>query len=78
MTLDQIHIGNDFVVRNLSAQGQIRRRLLDMGFTSGARGTLLRKALFGDPIEVRLGCYRLAVRVAEAQRIEVSGAHVEP
>jgi Fe2+ transport system protein FeoA len=77
MTLDQIYVGSDFVIRSLSAQGEIRRRLLDMGFTSGARGTLLRRALFGDPIEVLLGFARVAVRVAEAQRIEVLGAHAD-
>ena len=75
MTLDQISIGDDFVISSVNARGEIRRRLLDMGFTTGARGTLLRKALLGDPIEVRLGQYRVAVRLAEAQGIEVDGAH---
>lgn len=74
MTLDQICVGNDFVVSAVFASGEIRRRLVDMGFVSGMRGRLLRRALLGDPIEVALGSCRVAVRRSEAQRIEISGA----
>jgi ferrous iron transport protein A len=76
MTLDQIAVGDEFVVSAVSASGEIRRRLVDMGFVSGTRGTLLRKALLGDPIEVSLGTWRIAVRIAEAQRIQVADSHV--
>lgn len=76
MTLDQIAVGNEFIISTVSATGEIRRRLVDMGFVSGTRGTLLRKALLGDPIEVSLGTYRIAVRRSEAQRIEVASSHV--
>ena len=75
MTLDQVGVGSEFVICRVSARGEIRRRLMDMGFTSGASGTLMRKAPFGDPIEVRLGPYRVAVRLAEAQGIEVAGPY---
>jgi ferrous iron transport protein A len=78
MTLDQISVGDDFVISAVSASGEIRRRLVDMGFVSGTRGTLLRKALLGDPIEVSLGAYRIAVRRAEAQRIQVAHADGRP
>jgi ferrous iron transport protein A len=71
MTLDQLSVGNEFVISKVSARGEIRKRLVDMGFVSGARGTLLRKALLGDPIEIRLGAYRVAVRIAEARQIEI-------
>ncbi len=76
MTLDQIAVGNDFVISSLFAQGEIRRRLVDMGFVSGARGRLLRKALLGGPIEVSLGTWRVAVRLNEARGIEVVGSDV--
>lgn len=74
MTLDQIAVGNDFVISSLFAQGEIRRRLVDMGFVSGARGRLLRKALLGGPLEVALGTWRVAVRLNEARGIEVVGS----
>jgi ferrous iron transport protein A len=75
MTLDQITVGNDFVVSAVSASGEIRRRLVDMGFVSGMRGRLLRRALLGDPIEVAIGACRVAVRRSEARRIEITGDH---
>lgn len=75
MTLDQIAVGNDFVISAVCAQGEIRKRLVDMGFVSGARGRLLRRALLGGPIEVSLGTWRVAVRLNEARGIEVAGSH---
>ena len=72
MTLDQIAVGHAFTISSLSASGEIRRRLVDMGFVSGASGKLVRKALLGDPIEVSLGSYCIAVRRAEARRIQVA------
>lgn len=75
MTLDQIAVGHGFTISSLTATGEIRRRLVDMGFVSGTRGTLVRRALLGDPIEVSLGSYRIAVRRAEARRIQVASAH---
>ena len=71
MTLDEIQVGNDFTVSTVRSQGEIRRRLVDMGFVRGANGKVLRKALLGDPIEVRLGSYLISIRTAEARGIEV-------
>lgn len=73
MTLDQVQVGTDFTIAALRAQGEIRKRLLDMGFIHGACGRVLRKALFGDPIELQLGTYLISLRAAEAQNIEVEG-----
>jgi ferrous iron transport protein A len=74
MTLDTVTAGTEFVITRLTAHGEIRTRLVDMGFVGGARGTVLRKALLGDPIELRLGTYLVSVRKAEAQNIHVSAA----
>ena len=71
MTLDQIKVGDDFTINAVRARGEIRRRLVDMGFVCGAFGRVLRKALLGDPIELRLGTYLISIRAAEARNIEV-------
>ncbi|PKN49928.1 MAG: hypothetical protein CVU63_00760 [Deltaproteobacteria bacterium HGW-Deltaproteobacteria-20] len=71
MTLDQVQVGSDFTISAIRARGEIRKRLVDMGFVHGANGKVLRKALLGDPIELRLGTYLISVRAAEAQNIEV-------
>jgi len=51
--------------------GAVRRRLLDMGVTRGAELLVERAAPLGDPIEVLLKGYHLAIRRDEAAFIEV-------
>ncbi len=72
MTLDQVQVGTDFTISAVRAQGEIRKRLVDMGFVHGANGKVLRKALLGDPIELRLGAFLISVRASEAKTIEVA------
>jgi len=51
--------------------GSTRQRLLEMGMTTGTRLRLVRRAPFGDPIEIHVkGCH-LMLRCTEARRIFV-------
>ncbi len=49
----------------------VRMRLLDMGVTKGATLRVERHAPLGDPVEVVLKGYHLAIRMSEARSIEV-------
>jgi Fe2+ transport system protein FeoA len=49
----------------------IRRRLLDMGVVSGAMVEVQRVAPLGDPVEIRVKGYDLALRMGEAANIKV-------
>ena len=49
----------------------LRRRLLDMGITKGAVLRVERHAPLGDPVQIFVKGYRLAVRLSEARTIEV-------
>ena len=49
----------------------IRRRLLDMGVVSGAIVEVQRVAPLGDPVEIRIKGYDLALRLEEAANIQV-------
>ncbi|HOQ90745.1 MAG TPA: FeoA family protein [Candidatus Hydrogenedentes bacterium] len=49
----------------------IRRRLLDMGITTGTELRVERHAPLGDPMEIVVKDYRLALRLEEARHIEV-------
>ncbi len=49
----------------------LRRRLLDMGITKGAELRVERHAPLGDPVEIFVKGYHLAVRMSEARTIEV-------
>ena len=51
--------------------GGIRRRLLDMGVVSGAIVEVQRVAPLGDPVEIRIKGYDLALRLEEAANIQV-------
>jgi ferrous iron transport protein A len=49
----------------------IRRRLLDMGVVAGAEVEVQRVAPLGDPVEIRVKGYDLALRLEEASSIRV-------
>jgi ferrous iron transport protein A len=59
------------IVRMRPGGGAIRQRLLDMGVTRGTELVVERVAPLGDPIEVRIKGYHLAIRKSEAQFIEI-------
>jgi len=60
------------VVR-VGGRGPIRRRLMEMGVTSGSSVEVERVAPLGDPLEVKVRGYHLSLRKEEAANI-----HVEP
>jgi ferrous iron transport protein A len=49
----------------------IRRRLLDMGVVAGVEVEVQRVAPLGDPVEIRVKGYDLALRLEEARNIQV-------
>ncbi len=70
-SLANLNPGDSFRVTKLECDGEIRQRLLDMGFTKGATGKYIREALLRDPIEIEIGDYLLSLRRAEATNIRV-------
>ena len=61
--------GESGVVRNVKADGKIRRRLFDMGVTPGAQIMLRKVAPLGDPIQISLRGYELTLRKTEAENV---------
>lgn len=70
-TLDEFAIGEKGIVKMVLGDGQIRRRLFDMGITPGAEVFLRKKAPLGDPIEVTIRGYELTLRKSEAVCVKV-------
>lgn len=70
-TLSSFTIGETGVVKSVSGDGKIKRRLLDMGITNGAEIFLRKKAPLGDPMEVTVRGYELTLRKTEADCIEM-------
>jgi len=69
--LSEAQTGRPYIIRRIGAQGELRKRLVEMGLTRGERIELVRAAPLGDPIEVRVKGFNLSLRNAEAAQIEV-------
>jgi ferrous iron transport protein A len=74
MTLRHTPPGGTARIRRLSGEPVLRERLAELGLTPGQSVRLLRRAPLGDPLEVLVRGYRLAVRRDEAEAIEVESA----
>lgn len=70
-TLDELELRQHAVVRGVSGHGAMSVRLLEMGFVPGVEVALVKRAPFGDPLELRLRGYHVSLRRAEARMIEV-------
>ncbi len=71
MKLEDMKCGDTATVVRVTGSGQLRKRVLDLGLTRGAKVKLVRVAPLGDPIEIELRGYRLTVRKAEASIVEL-------
>jgi len=71
LTLDQLAPGESGRILKVSGRGAIRRRLVDMGLTTGAVIDMVKLSPLGDPVEYRLRGYHLSLRKSEAKTIEV-------
>ena len=70
-TLKDVAVGDSAIVKKLSGEGALKRRIMDMGVTKGVEIFVRKLAPFGDPIEVTVRGYELSLRKAEAENILV-------
>lgn len=71
MTLKDIKCGETAIVKRLTGEGPVKRRIMDMGITKGTEIMVRKVAPLGDPLELTVRGYELSVRKADAQMIEV-------
>lgn len=71
-TLDALPCGVAARVVSVNGAGAVARRLMEMGVVPGARVQVIKAAPMGDPLEVRVRNYHLALRRAEAHTIIVN------
>jgi ferrous iron transport protein A len=72
-SLDQLQRGQCGKITAIAGEDAIVQRLLEMGLLEGEEIEVLGFAPLGDPMEIRLGDYRLSLRRTEAARITVEG-----
>ena len=72
MRLHEVDIGSTGKVVAVHGDGRGPRRLMEMGLVPGVTVRMVKSAPFGDPIEIRLRGYSLALRISEAEAVEVA------
>jgi ferrous iron transport protein A len=71
MNLTNLPIGAKAMVVAVNGNNAITRRLMEMGIVPGVSVRVVKSAPFGDPLEIRVRGYNLAMRKSEADSIEV-------
>lgn len=70
--LSELKIGQTAVVKSINITNKdVKRHLLDMGLTKGTSISIKKIAPMGDPIDILLRGYELAIRKADLKQIEV-------
>jgi ferrous iron transport protein A len=73
MTLKELPTGSVGRITKILGEGVTTKRLMEMGVVPGVDVRVVKSAPFGDPIEIRLLGYNLAIRKNEAANIEIEG-----
>ena len=72
MNLADLKIGQVGIITKINIpKGELKRHLLDMGFTKGVNVKIKKIAPMGDPVNVELRGYEIAIRKADLKQIEV-------
>ena len=71
-TLTSLPAGHAAKVIAVHGSGRVTQRLLEMGVIPGVSLRVVKSAPFGDPIQVQLPGYSLAMRRSEADAVEVA------
>ncbi|MGI6098604.1 MAG: DtxR family transcriptional regulator [Kiritimatiellia bacterium] len=69
--LSELKPGEKAQIEKVAGQGAVKRRIRDMGVTTGSLVEVVRVAPLGDPIDVRIKGYHLSLRKGEAADISV-------
>ena len=73
MRLNELKTGESARIERVGGEGALRQHFLDMGVIPGAEVTLVKLAPMGDPMELRIHGYELTLRLADAEKIDITG-----
>ena len=71
-TLKDAKVGETVSVAKLHGEGDVKRRIMDMGFTKVTEIFVRKVAPLGDPMELNVRGYELSLRKADAEMIELA------
>lgn len=72
LSLASLPVGAQARVIAINDSGAVARRLMEMGVVPGAPVRIIKTAPLGDPVEVRVRNYHLALRRTEIGMISVA------
>jgi len=72
MPLNELRPGQKAILKAIEAPTALAHRLMALGLVPGTEMEVVRTAVFGDPIEVRVRGFRLALRKRDAQFLKVA------
>ena len=67
----ELPVGRAARIAEPPAGAEIPRRLGDLGFVPGTELAIVRRAPFGDPIELEIRGYRMCLRAAQVRGLRV-------
>lgn len=72
MTLNELNVGEKGKVKSIyNTNKELRRRMLDMGITTGVIVEIKKISPLGDPIDIKLRGYELCLRRRDLENIEI-------
>jgi len=77
VNLRRMRLDQSGVIRAISAQGELGRRIRDMGLVPGTEITVIGRAPLKDPVALRLKGFTLTLRNSEADYITVELADAD-
>ena len=63
--------GESCLIVTLNGSGNVKHRLIDMGLVHGTKIHVMKYAPLGDPVEIKVKNFELALRNSEAGMIDV-------
>ncbi|NCD24004.1 MAG: ferrous iron transport protein A [Deltaproteobacteria bacterium] len=71
VNLRAMQVDQSGIIKSVSAQGELGRRIRDMGLVPGSTITVIGRAPLKDPVALRLKGFTLTLRNSEADFITV-------
>ena len=71
LNIASLRIGESAEIRSVNCVGTLGLRFYEMGLTPGTRIVVVRRAPFGDPVEICFRGYCLSLRRCDSEQIEV-------
>jgi ferrous iron transport protein A len=71
-SLRSLQVGQRASIARISAEGELGRRIRDMGLVPGAQIEIVGRAPLKDPVAIRLKGFTLSLRNNEADFIQVT------